>query len=317
MSRHVQFERPTITSTRPPVYRTSSAPWVENNTHFTGAPSQAVIITPNEGKSEMVGWRFNECEFSGKRKWQAAHNRFRVEPAWLWRCYMMSDLHISKSLFRSRVKEHHLYCDLDFEHGRVVIEDNMFKHAMSQAIQIVGPWSRPYNSGWPERAENAGKLHILRNLIVDCGKWNYWAKQGISRPASALSVFRTVKKLSCYVHGNHIKSATRRHLAGFYSYGAMMFERTRYLELVDNLIQYKQPSNRDLIKIDRCDEVIAKGNRIEGGTVQFYTPNELIWEGNTGWGSVKWRNHAGQRFDLGPVTGRYVFQQGQPVVVQP
>jgi len=319
MARHAPFVTPTILNKSGPRYIKDgdTHPLVASSTSFTGKPSQAVIMTPNEGQHENMGWRLKECEIYGQRVWQPKHHRMRVEPVWGMRAYMMSDLRIEKTHFRSAFKEHDFYVDCDFEHGDVVLDGNYFQDAMSQAIQIVGPWSRPYNSGWPQRAENAGELYITANLIVNCGRWNYWAAQGISRPSFALSVFKAVRRLKCFVHGNHLKSVGKKQPDGSYSYGAMMFERTRYLEVMNNLVEYKQPSNRDVLLFDGVDELVAEGNQIMGGHVHFDLPNEVIWQGNQGWGSVKWTDASGKTKFLGDVTGTYVFQQGQPVTVKP
>jgi len=319
--RHVHFTRPKTVSDHGPIYHKDSTPLILDHAKIHGA-AQAVIITPNVGKHENVGWRIRDCELYGHRKFQPNVKRWRVEPPWIIRTYMMSDLKIERTWFRSKVKEHDVYMDLDFEHGDVVIDGNFFDGPMSQGTQFVGPQSRSMNTGWPERRSNTGKLFITNNLYKHCGQWNWWAAHGISRPASAMSVFRCVEKLSIHAHGNHLKSQmgwfAKSQPGGYKSYGAAMFEGARYLEFSDNLIEYKQPSNRDVIIFDDCDEVIAEKNIIKGGKVEVRIPNEFIWRDNKGYGLVKYVDGNGKRHMLpGDVTWTYVFNAGYLTEAKP
>jgi len=232
---------------------------------------------------------------------------------WDMRLYDVDHLLVNHCEFKGRKPEHCIYLNL---YGDVTILGSYFHDAYSQAIQTVFRATSHHGTletSAPERVHGAAKLRIFNNLVVNCGHVGYHYTRGIARPGFAFSQHKCLDGMEVYYHGNTLvqKGTGPFTYSGGWarSFGAIMAQNKAYTEGVGNVINYRQPSDRPVIQLDSNKADLWEGNTlVQGGKVKFFNPNDLIWRNNKGPGVVMLNKQV-----LGPVTGTYIFSNGERV----
>lgn len=285
-----------------------------HDTHYTGKSRQIFNNTYDPFHNGL----FRNCQLSGQRYKKSSSswpNKSLVHTKWLIRLYDVKGTTVEHCEFFSWVQEHDIYINVVGSNSFI---NNYFRGAHSQAIQTV---FRESETSDASQINNSGRMLIASNLVVNCGHTGHWYTVGNARPGFAFSQHQCIKGMEVAYHGNHL---VQRGTGPFNysggkarSFGAIMCEHKKYSEGIGNTIDYRQPSDRPIIQLEKNRSDYWEGNTIvKGGTVAFIEPNDAVWKNNSGVGRVIWKtwDKPNQRYDtvdLGPVTGHYEFANGK------
>ncbi len=314
-----------------------------DDTYYYGK-GQALVISPNAGVNHVRGLRAKNSIFESARVWNPAHKRWMRDGKWIFRVYQMSDAEFRRCDFRrgfwpaakwinlgwlhGALREHCVYLDVDFAYGDILFDECVFQDASSQGLQIVGPWSRPYNAADPDLAKqgqgtaaNAGTVLVNKCHFYRMPKHDWWARAGISRPATAIGLYRSTKGARYKVHDCFVKSGQFR---GFKwsggtanAHGAVVMEFAASAELIRTVFDVRWRQDRPLIQFERNASAVGRQNHLKRrGDVHFIDPVDAIWEDNTSEDPNSRVLHVydqggkkGKKV-LGPVSGKYEWRGG-------